>query len=126
MDEELKAMLGRVAEAIGHSKNWIGRTNREVRDEIEKAAQEISGLRDQIAKSTEATASGLKDLTASINRTARSNTVHSVLMVILTFVLAVATVVLAIAAFKPHESVSKTPEHLSEGLGEIPEKGVST
>ncbi len=105
MDTEQKEMFEKLINTIGSTKDWIGQTNREVRDEIATGAAEVSTLQKQMAVSTESLVINIRELTKSINTHSASNAKVSRWMVIFTVVLAISTVAMAVAtvmiAIKP-------------------------
>ena len=107
MDDEQKEMFQRLIDVIGNHSNWNGKTNRELRDQVANSASEVATLRKQMVESTHSLVLNIRDLTGAINTHASSNNKVSRWMVILTIVLtastvamALATVVMAIQAFR--------------------------
>jgi len=98
MEAEQKELFERLINVINVNTNWIGRTNREVRNQITNGGSEIKELNNQIKHATNTLSINISDLTKAINKHSISNNKVSRWMVALTFVLAVATVILAIAS----------------------------
>lgn len=83
--------LSQIASSIQGNTQWTGQTNRELRDKVE-------GLTKQIGETTEGTIRELSGLTQAIIRQSESSEKLSRWMVVFTFVLAIATLIMAAVA----------------------------
>ena len=80
-------------QALHSHQHWIGRTNREVRDQVESVSKQASILSEDIVSSSENITKSITFLADSINKNSRTNTILSIAMVILTLVIAISSLV---------------------------------
>jgi len=98
MTDDEKNAAAELVKAINHNSQWTGQTTRELRDKVEGASKQIGALCQTIDSVSITNSGDLAQLTASINRYSVSSDQLSRRMVWLTTVLAIATVISAIAA----------------------------
>lgn len=72
-EDKIVDQLQQVVDSIKQNGNWIGRTNRELRNEINNAAKQIEDSTKQLDKSTKQTASEIAALTNAVKDHATSN-----------------------------------------------------
>jgi hypothetical protein len=97
MTEDEKIAANSLVESINHNTQWTGRTTRELRDKVEMASKQIESLVSTLNSVSKTNSNDLEQLTSAINKYSVSSDKLSKRMVWLTAILAIATVLSAIA-----------------------------